>query len=228
MNIINYDNYIESKKLFEIQDEPADNVYLHGLKKLIEETANGYDYVSYTTYLKLTLFNAAVLERDNDDNYIYNYEYKKNEDVIDNIHFNYNNMDNVKLKIIIGGVEQDYDQNFNFITMAAQYHSLVFKFIFNVLPQVGDDLTLNYTSYLFNTTDRNLLARSNIKTKKHIFSNGMCCLINKQDSSVENVNVPNILENIPLTEINLTKYKEMYNEFILKFNNDIIQNVSNN
>jgi hypothetical protein len=86
-------------------------------------------------------------------------------------------MDNVKLKIIIGGVEQDYDQNFNFITVAAQYHDLIFKFIFNVLPQFGDDITINYTSYLFNTTDRNLLAKSNIKTKTHIYSNGMCIKI---------------------------------------------------
>ena len=174
---INYDDYIESKKLFEIQDETTDNVYFHGLQKLIEETEKGYDYVSYTTYLKLTLFNAAVLERDNDDNYIYKYEYKRTEDAIDNLKFNYNNMDNVKLKIIIGGVEQVYDQNFNFITVAAQYHCLIFKFIFNVLPQFGDDLTLNYTSYLFNTTDRQILAKSNIKTKTHIYSNGMCIKI---------------------------------------------------
>ena len=157
--------------------ETTDNVYSHGLKKLIEETENGYDYVSYTTYIKSTLLNAAFLKRDNDNNYIYEYEYKRAEDVIDNINFNYNNMDNVKLKIIIGGVEQVYDQNFNFITVAAQYHCLIFKFIFNVLPQFGDDLTLNYTSYLFNTTDRQILAKSNIKTKTHIYSNGMCIKI---------------------------------------------------
>jgi hypothetical protein len=83
-------------------------------------------------------------------------------------------MDNVKLKIIISSVEQDYDQNFNFITVAAPYHCLIFKFIFNVLPQFGDDLIINYTSYLFNTTDKQLLAKSNIKTKTHIYFNGMC------------------------------------------------------
>ena len=87
MNTINYDDYIKSKKLFKIQDKVTDNVYFHGLQQLIEKTENGYDYVSYTTYLKFTLFNAAVLERDNDDNYIYKYEYKRTEDVIDNLKF---------------------------------------------------------------------------------------------------------------------------------------------
>jgi hypothetical protein len=53
-------------------------------------------------------------------------------------------------------------------------------------------------------------------------------IVDKLDTSVKNVDEPDKNIPIPLTEINLTKYKEMYNEFILKFNNDIKEKVSNN
>ena len=160
-----YSDFIKSKIVS--HDDNIDTYY-DGIKHLIESKA---DIVSYNTQKNL-LFNVAVLEVDKNGDYIYEYSFERQADIIDNIHIVSSN-NNVKMKFIIG--EEEYDHINTFLSVVSQYQEFKIKLLFTE-PKIDDKISICYRNYLLNSDLRKkITTRGNIiKTDTNIYTDGMC------------------------------------------------------
>ena len=78
------------------------------------------------------------------------------------------------MSIFIGGNEYDYKKIDSFIIVSSQYHDFKFRITFNEKPNADDKIKISYRCYLMNIEDRRLFARSIIRTKTNVYSDGMC------------------------------------------------------
>jgi hypothetical protein len=165
MSILDYNIFIEANK---INHNDLINNFNDGLAYLIETKS---DIISYNTTKTIQFINidAVVVEK---DKYIYTTTIERQSDIINNIKFVSSN-DKIKLKIIIG--KEEYNNVKNFINVAC-YTELFLKFIFTEKPKIDDVISITYTNYILNTTNRQMLIKAHkIKTNEHLYAYGMCC-----------------------------------------------------
>ena len=124
--------------------------------------------------VQLSFLNVAILEHYKNGDYIYEYEIKKDDDIIENIIFD-SSVENTQMKIIIGYYEYENNIDDNtFILCALPYSSIRLKFIFVNKPTMDDNINISYKCYLLNKSDRNFLMSNKLSTTSHVYFHGTC------------------------------------------------------
>ena len=186
IEVMMYDDFIKSKIIK--HNDLVDNLK-DGIKYLTDSNAES---ISFNIQKKIKFTDIDVLEVDKNDNYIYTYDiytynYKKQADIIDNIHFVASNK-NIKMIFIIGGYE--YDNINTFISILSQYNEFKLKFIFTEKPNINDEICLYYRNYLLNDVDINQLINTKlVETDTNKYFRGFCLRISEyinQDVSYNN------------------------------------------
>lgn len=172
MTII-FEEFIKSKTIY--NDDDNINKQFDALRILIEKNI---DIVTYNTKIKIVFDDINLLKLKKErDNYAYYYDYKSNEDIIDNISLESTNNNN-KLCFIINGIETNFNSSaFTYISTAARFTKLQFKIIFNEMPNKNDEFVINYKSYLLNHSPRRFLALNTVKTNNIIYNDGFISFI---------------------------------------------------
>lgn len=124
--------------------------------------------------VQLSFLNVAILEHNKNGDYIYEYEIKKDDDIIENIIFD-SSVENTQMKIIIGYYEYENNIDDNtFILCALPYSSVRLKFIFVNKPTMDDNVSISYKCYLLNKSDRDFLMTNKLSTTSHVYFHGTC------------------------------------------------------
>ena len=164
MTII-FEEFIKSKTIY--NDNDNINKQFDALRILIEKNI---DIVTYNTKIKIVFDDINLLKlKKEQDNYAYYYDYKSNEDIIDNINIESTNIN--KLCFVINDIEINPD--FIYISSAARFTKLRFKITFCEMPNKNDEFVINYRSYLLNHSPRRFLALNTIRTNNVIYKDGL-------------------------------------------------------
>lgn len=170
IEVMMYDDFIKSKII-------KHNDLVDNLKDCIKYlTDSNAESISFNIQKKIKFTDIDVLEVDKNDNYIYTYDiytynYKKQADIIDNIHFVASNK-NIKMIFILGGVE--YDNINTYIHALSSYHNLQLKFIFTEKPNIDDEICLYYENYLLNYFNLHKLRNCQIvQTNTNVYLYGL-------------------------------------------------------
>jgi hypothetical protein len=143
---------------------------IDGLQFLIASQSDGISYNKLRQYL---LLNVAVLEKDIDGNYFYEFILSRDGDIFDNFKFESTNK-NLKFSYIIGNAIYESDKIHELITVAAAYSSLKIRVTFLEKPNIDDEFSISYRVYLLDIDTRNYLMNNIIKTKSNLYKDGVC------------------------------------------------------
>lgn len=143
---------------------------IDGLQFLLDSKSDG---ISYNRSRQFLLLNVAVLEKDTDGNYFYEFILNRDGDIFDNFKFESTNK-NLKFNYIIGTTKYDSDGISELITVAASYSSLKVRVIFLEKPNIDDEFSISYRVYLFDIDTRNYLMNNSIRTKSNLYRDGVC------------------------------------------------------
>lgn len=143
---------------------------IDGLQFLLDSKKDG---ISYNKLRQFLLLNVAVLEKDTDGNYFYEFILTRDGDIFDNFKFESTNK-NLKFNYIIGTTKYESYGMSELITVAASYSSLKVRVIFLEKPNIDDEFSISYRVYLLDIDTRNYLMNNSIKTKSNLYRDGVC------------------------------------------------------
>lgn len=164
---LNYEDVMNSLK---IEHSNIITNTIDGLQILLNSKNNG---ISYNRSRQFLLLNIALLEKDTDGNYFYEFILNRDGDIFDNFKFESTNK-NLKFNYIIGGTKYESDGISELITVAASYSSLKVKVIFLEKPNIDDEFSISYRVYLLDIDTRNYLMNNSIQTKSNLYRDGVC------------------------------------------------------
>lgn len=168
-NVIDYHEFMKSKKILhsEIVNEKNDIQFLIDNEK-------EYDGISYDNVERFLIFNTAVLSRDGDCNYYYEYTLERNSEIVDNISVVSLANKRFKLSYNIGTVKHEFENITELILIAMQYHPPKLRITFLEKPSLDDEFEIRTRRYLLSEEPRKQLARSPIRTNYLKYMHGMC------------------------------------------------------
>jgi hypothetical protein len=143
---------------------------IDGLQFLIDSKSDG---ISYKRFRQFLLLNVAVLEKDTDENYFYEFILNRDGDIFDNFKLESTN-ENLKFSYIIGGNIYESNEINELITVAASYSHLKIRVTFLEKPNIDDEFSISYRVYLLDTETRYYLMNNIIKTKSNLYKEGVC------------------------------------------------------
>ena len=164
---LNYEDVMNNLKI-----EHSDIITntIDGLQFLLDSKSDG---ISYNKFRQFLLLNVAVLEKDTDGNYFYEFILNRDGDIFDNFKFESTNK-NLKFCYIIGSTKYESDGINELITVAAAYSSLKMRVIFLEKPNIDDEFSISYRVYLLDINTRNYLMNNSIKTRSNLYRDGVC------------------------------------------------------
>ena len=172
---MNFDEFMTNKKVFNSDKFMSD---IEGLELLLSKQ-NDFDMVKYPCIKKLMILNIPVMEKDNDGNYYYDYELKRDCDIISDFTVN-SNVPNIKYSFICGINEYEIN-DLKYILLAACLYSafkLRITFTNDNIPKTEDkEIFLTYYKYICNRNISYFLMKNKMITPSIIYSEG-CCLKN--------------------------------------------------
>jgi hypothetical protein len=167
---INLEDFLLSKRILHSN---IINNYQDAINFYINNKHNT-DIVTYTSIRHFVLFNISVLEKDEEDNYFYEFSIQRSGDRIDDIHFESDSNMNVQMSYYIGDIKYTPEEINEFIIIHSQYYNLQIRITFLEKPTMNDEFKIISRYYIINAQDRRILATSNIETKNMVYSNGIC------------------------------------------------------
>jgi len=170
---MNFDEFMTDKKVFVSNDFMSD---VEGLKLLLSKQSE-YDIVKYPCVKKLLIFNIPVMEKDNDGNYYYDCELKRDCDIISDFAVNSNDP-NIKFSFICGINEYEINELKNILLAACAYSAVKLRITFNddKIPKTEKkEVIFTYYKYICNRNISYYLMKNKMITPAIIYSEG-CCL----------------------------------------------------
>lgn len=164
---LNYEDIMTNLKI-EHSDIITNSI--DGLQFLLDSKSNG---ISYNKFRQFLLLNVAVLEKDIDGTYFYEFILNREGDIFDNFKFESTN-NNIKFNYIIGSTKYESDGINELIIVAASYSSLKIRVIFLEKPNIDDEFSISYRIYLLDIDTRNYLMNNLIKTRSNLYRDGVC------------------------------------------------------
>ena len=160
-------NYEDVMNNLIIEHSETINDYVDGLRFLIDSQCDG---ISYKKYRQFSLLNVAVLEKDGNGNYFYEFNLDRDGDIYDNFKFESNN--NITISYIINS--NIYNTLNEFLVVASQYSDIKIRVTFLNKPNSNDEFRLSYRVYLLESNSRHYLIKNSIKTNTNLYNNGVC------------------------------------------------------
>lgn len=163
---INYDDMINN---LNISHSDTINDLTSGLKLLIDSQS---DAISYNETRYFSLLNVAVLEKDNNGNYFYEFSLNRDGDIYDNFNLESINK-NIKLNFIIDRKTYEMNEIDELIMVASPYNEFRIRIIFLDKPNNNDEFKMYYRVFLLETDIRNYFMKNPIKTKTNLYRDGI-------------------------------------------------------
>lgn len=168
---INLDEFLSRKK--NLHYENTTN-YTDAFRFFVENEKKS-DITSFDLVRTFSLMNTAVLEKDEDNNYYYQYFVYRYGDIVDNIRFESTSNLNVKLSYYIENKKYMPEELDKFVFVAAPYSDFFVRVTFMEKPTNNYEFNVISRHYLINLSDRTTLMRANkvITKDGNVYTNGI-------------------------------------------------------
>ena len=169
---MNFEEFMTDKKVFVSDDFMSDT---EGLKLLLSKQSE-FDMVKYPYIKKLLILNIPVMEKDNDGNYYYDCEIKRDCDIISDFTVNSNDP-NIKFSFICGINEYEINDLKYILLAACVYSAIKLRITFNddkIPIKEKKEVIFSYYKYISNRNISFYLMKNKMITPAIIYSEGSC------------------------------------------------------
>lgn len=168
--MINLDEFLSRKKILHCENTTN---YNDAFRFFVENDKKS-DITSFDHVRTFSLMNTAVLEKDEDNNYYYQYFVYRYGDIVDNIRFESKTNLNVKLSYYIENKKYTPEELDTFVFVAAPYSEFFVRVTFMEKPKNNDEFNVISRHYFVNSSDRETLMTANkvITKDGNIYTNG--------------------------------------------------------
>lgn len=172
MQMDKFTNYCEFKSTLKILHNDSIKNYSDAIKFFIENESDTYT-ITYKQTKKIILFNIDMMKINANGNYYFDFSMDRKTDIIDDINIEFENIQEYKMKYLIGGNLYEPENVNEFIFIAAQYHEFRIQIEFLKKPINNIEFCVSWKSYILNKSQRRLLGQNPVFTKSNLYLCGM-------------------------------------------------------
>ena len=169
---MNFEEFMTDKKVYVSDQFMSDT---EGLKLLLSKQSE-FDIVKYPFIKKILIFNIPVMEKDNDGNYYYDCEIKRDCDIISDFTINSNDL-NIRFSFICGINEYEINDLKYILLAACVYSAIKLRITFNddKMPRTEKtEVIFTYYKYICNRNISYYLMKNKMITPTIIYNEGLC------------------------------------------------------
>lgn len=169
---MDFNEYMKDKRIFACDDSLTS---MQSLELLLSKQ-NDFDIVKYPYLKKILILNIPIMEKDNDGNYYYDCEIKRDCDIISNFTVNSNDS-NIKFTFICGINEYEINDLKYILLAACVYSTIKLRITFNddKIPRTEKtEVIFSYYKYISNRNISYYLMKNKMITPAIIYSEGSC------------------------------------------------------
>lgn len=162
------DEYIKYKKIYVSKDYLTD---IESLLLLLKDNRN--DIIKYPFMKKLLISNISVMEKDNEGKYYYDYELKRDCDIVSDFILDSDELD-IKISFICGLNEYEMKDINKLLLASCIYSPIKLRITFNDEIKKEKEIKITYYKYLCNRDISYYLMKNKIITPAIIYNDGIC------------------------------------------------------
>jgi hypothetical protein len=162
------DEYIKYKKIYVSKDYLTD---IESLLLLLKDNRN--DIIKYPFMKKLLISNISVMEKDNEGKYYYDYELKRDCDIVSDFILDSDELD-IKISFICGLNEYEMKDINKLLLASCIYSPIKLRITFNDEIKKEKEIKISCYKYLCNRDISYYLMKNKIITPAIIYNDGIC------------------------------------------------------